>query len=390
MTRIAVIGDSHFDEHGRFDECVRLHDWIARDLEERDVDVVLHAGDLYERKSTPRERQAAAAWIQRVASRAPFCMVRGNHDALEDLPLLARLEARCPIVVEEAASVRIVGGVAVACLAWPRKAELLAAAGQVSREEAGALAAEAMRDILRGMGARLAQHDGPKVLLAHAMVRGSMTSVGQPLVGCDFELGLEDLALCRADAYLLGHIHLPQEWTIEGRPVLYTGSPRRTAFGEVEQKSYTVLDIDDAGIVEWERWPVPATPMVLLEGEFVDRMVVLPGDRIDEPHLVLHSGAENVSGAEVRLRYHVEVHVRDEARRHAEQLRADLMARGALSVKLEERVVAETRARAPEVARAVTLADKLDALWRSKGFDPGDRRARLLTKAHEVESSSAA
>ena len=189
---VAVVADSHFDEASRFEECQRLHAWIADDMAARGVDVVLHGGDLYERRSTPAERRAASDWLRVVADRCPVVIVRGNHDAIGDLPLLAKLRTRHPIVVEEAAALHVVAGVAVAAVAWPRKAELLAALGRpVSHEEAGAVAAEALRGVLTGLGDELVQHACPRVLLMHAMVGGSITSTGQPLVGCDMELGLE-------------------------------------------------------------------------------------------------------------------------------------------------------------------------------------------------------
>src|SRR3972149_2271674 len=57
-------------------------------------------------------------------------------------------------------------------------------------EETGAIASELLRDVLRGLGERLAAHDGPRVLLAHAMVDGSRTSAGQPLVGLELSISL--------------------------------------------------------------------------------------------------------------------------------------------------------------------------------------------------------
>ena len=103
MTRIAVIADSHFDETpgGRFEECIRIHEWIAEDIAARGVDLVLHSGDLFERRSTPRERQAVADWLRAVARVAPVAIVRGNHDASGDLPLFERLRTQHPILVFE-------------------------------------------------------------------------------------------------------------------------------------------------------------------------------------------------------------------------------------------------------------------------------------------------
>lgn len=371
MTRIAIIADSHFDEHGRFDECVRLHDWIAEDMAARGVDLVLHAGDMFERRSTPRERAAVATWLRRVARLAPVVIVRGNHDQLGDLPLFARLRTEHRIVVEEAAAVHTVAGVAVACLAWPRRGELLARHPEVSP-------GDALRAVLGGLGdaARAANGaDLPVVLLAHAMVRGSVTSTGQPLVGCDLEVGLEDLALVRADAYALGHVHKGQAWDIEVAPCVYPGSPRRTTFGELEPKGYQLLELGGRGEpVVTEFVEAPATPMVDVTADWT--AFGFTGVRPD------------VSGAEVRLRYAVDSDRRDAARDGAAALEAELLAGGAASVKIEEIVRATTRARAPEVAAAPTLVEKLDALWRAKGvtLDP-IRREAVIAKLATVEAS---
>jgi exonuclease SbcD len=375
--RIAVVADSHYFELSRFEECIRLHNWIAQDARARGCSRWLHAGDVYERKSTPRERDAVASWVQEMTECVgPGVIVRGNHDAIDDLPLLQRLETkRQEVVVVEGAQVVDFDDVAIACLAWPQRGRLAALLPDRSKEEVEQAAGEALRAVLRGLGDQLAACDEgvPRLFLAHAMVRGSITSTGQPLVGCDFELGLEDLALCRgADAYLLGHIHKGQSWEINGAPVIYPGSPRRTAFGELEAKGYVVLDCDGHG-VRWEFVEAPATKMVQLEGRF--------------EHGVLERDDADVQGAEVRLRYTVAPDEREAARATAEGARDMLISvEGAVSVKVEEVVESSTRSRTPEVARAVTLTDKLEALWTARGFEPGDRRNALIGKVLAVES----
>lgn len=369
MTRIAVIADSHVDEHSRFEECVRIHDWIARDLTERGVDLVLHAGDVFERKSTPRERMAFASWLRAVAVQAPVVIVRGNHDSVGDLPLFEKLETAHPVIVEEAAAVHVVAGVAVGCLAWPRRAELLAAAGHDGKEATEELAGEAMRSVLTGIGMEMRRHEGPRVLLAHAMVRGSVTSTGQPLVGCDLEIGVEDLALSGADFVALGHIHKGQEWTAAtGTPVVYPGSPRRSNFGELEVKAYLVVEIDDAGSLRVERIETPATPMVHLDGT-VDASAA---------EMTVDGLLDLVPGAEVRLRYVVDADQRELGKRLADEWKRTLLSRDAVDVKVEEVVRPTTRARAPEVARSESIADKLAAYWDAKGDAPSAERAEAI------------
>lgn len=384
--RVVIVADSHFDEHSRFDECVRLHTWIAEDADARGVTLTLHAGDVYERKSTPRERLAAAAWIQRMATLGPVVVARGNHDAVDDLPLLAELETAHRVRVVETAGVLTPSGsrITVGVLGWPQRSRIhaiLAAHGlDAGREMTEAAARDALRAVIAGLGAEMQQYSGPSVLLAHAMVRGSVTSTGQPLVGCDMELGLEDLALAKADLYALGHIHKGQHWDVAGAPAVYPGSPRRANFGELEPKGYVVAEFDDRRLLGWEFVEAPATPMVHIEAQWYDEHIGLPGG--------LDASIDSGAGAEVRLRYLVPSDQRESARAAALELRDKLLAAGALAVKLEEEVLTEQRSRSPEVAEATTLADKLDAYWASKGFDPGERRETLLGKVHEVEATA--
>lgn len=374
-TKIAIVGDSHFDQHSRLEECKRLHGWIASDARERGVELVLHAGDVFEKKSTPDERNAFAAWVTACADFAPVVIVRGNHDALDDLLIFGGLEATHPVIVEQAAAVHVVqageASVAVACLAWPRRAQLLASGTFADHADpAGA----ALRAVLAGMRDRVEAHAGPTILVSHAMVRGSVTSVGQPLIGAEMEIGHEDLALAGAGFVALGHIHMPQDWEHGGVPIVYTGSPRRTSFGEIEEKSYLLVTFDGPELVGWERIPVPATPMVLLDVTVAADGTVSPVDL---------SGLE---GAEVRLRVHGPASARTAIRDASTELLAALEQGGALP-KIEEVISAETRARAPEVAKATSLQDKLLAHWASKGQEhPLQAEALLLVPQLEGAS----
>lgn len=393
MKRVAIIADSHWDEHSRWDECRDLHDWIADNIAGRGVDMVIHTGDVFERKSTPKERNAVAAWLRRVARSAPVLIVRGNHDVVGDLAIFASLEAKHPIEVVETYGVRYQNGVNVAALAWPRKAHILASTN-CGHEASEQIAADALRDVIRGMGSEMAERAGPKILAAHAMVTGSVTSVGQPLVGCDLEVGLSDLSLAGADMVALGHIHKGQDWTFGKTPIVYPGSPRRTAFGELEQKGYVLATFADDNACTWERIVVPATEMILVNAkwwpsapggacfgfECEDDLGELPclNDRLE---------VGEFARAEVRLRYTVDADHRDAAKREAGEIYARLRAAGAVSVKVEEQVVATARSRVPEIAQAKTLPDQLAAMWSARRDVPeAGRAARLLSKLVALET----
>jgi exonuclease SbcD len=279
----------------------------------------------------------------------------------------------------------------VACVAWPRKAELLAAAGVDSHEAGEALAANLLRNVLRGLGAEMADEpdvgstfSGPKLLAMHAMVRDSVTSTGQPLVGCDFEIGIDDLALVGADAYLLGHVHMQQHWLIGSAPCIYPGSPRRTNFGETEAKGYVVLEFDDAGkLVAWDFVEVPATPMLHFNMAWLDGVMVIDsGRQPSEAEYLAIAG-----GAEVRLRYEVASDQREAARSAAAKMAGDMSTIGASLVKVEEEVRLEHRTRADSIAANATLEQKVEAFWAAKRFEPGERREALLAKLRQIEEA---
>jgi len=377
--RVAVIADSHFDQSSRWDECCRVHEWIAVWCRENAVDIVCLSGDLFERKSTPHERTHVAGWLRRLAEHHTVIGVYGNHEAVEDLDVFNLLATRYPVRFHARPAV-VLGasnrgaGLTVMCLPWPRKAHLAAALGAVSLEAAGLAAGEALRSVLRGLGQQADAHPGPRLLLTHAMVRGSMTSAGQPLVGCDLEVSLEDLDLARADAVALGHVHRQQAWVLDsGAPAIYPGSPRRTSFGEVEPKGFVVLDFDEHHSVSWERVETPCAPMLLVSATW-------------EPGALRWAGVVGpLEGAEIRLRYSVANDQRDAARDAAGLLRAEWIAAGACVVKVEEEVITTQRARAPEIAAALTIEDKLRALWARQGIE-GERVERLLGRVGHLNS----
>lgn len=409
--RVAVVADSHFDVSSRWEETLRIHDFIAEDIKKRGVQLLLHAGDVFERKSNPLERIAVASWLTKVAEFCPIVIVRGNHDVVGDLEIFGRLHTFCPVTVIEGASVQTIGTFAgpvqVACLAWPRKAELLAHVGIAGGEEVNNVAGDMLRNVLRGLGSQMQSLDGPKILLMHAMVRGSRVSSGQPLVGCDMEEGIEDLGLANADFYALGHIHCGQNWSFNGAPIVYPGSPRRTAYGELEEKGYLVVDfeltgqyegasMEDAEIVprwraKWERVPTPCAPMLLFDLEWRQGMFLVDGKHQFHEEMVTKTPGHD---AEIRFRYHVSPDERTQAKTAAEEIKDEIWETSCVAdFKIEEVVESTRRARAPELAQTATLQDKLDILWKMKKDVPDiDRRARLMTclETLEMEDRNAA
>lgn len=100
----------------------------------------------------------------------------------------------------------------------------------------------------------------------------------------------------------------------------------------------------------------PAARMVHLEGHFdAGGYILLTNDDA----AAAPESALDPRGAELRLRYSVTSDQRDAARVAAQRWRERALGAGAASVKVEEVVIVEARARAPEVAVAKTLDEKL-------------------------------
>ena len=372
LVKLALVGDTHADEHSRFDEHNYVMGFVVGDAHRRGCSALLHSGDVFERKSTSLERQAVAQYLLAAASLMPVVVVAGNHDDPKDIELLGKLKGVHPIHATSTPIVVEVAGLSIACLPWPRRGNLVASL-DVGREQIEEAARDALRTILLGLDQQANGHS--RVLLAHAMVRGARITASQPpLIGADMELGLEELATFKASVYALGHIHLEQQWTIDGAPVIYPGAPRHCNWGELERKGYTVVTIDQGSgeVVDLEFVPTPCRQMVDARGAFTDGKLDVQVAKVD--------------GGEVRVRYDVAPDDREAARAQADALRERLLADGATDVKVEEHIVVQTRARVAEVATAVTVADKLQRHWDAQEDPPDtERRGQLLAMLEELE-----
>lgn len=401
--RVLALADNQRDPSSRVEEHDRVMDFIADEADRLDVDLVLHAGDWTERRSTHEDRDFLFRWLQRVASRCPVATCEGNHEEPEFCRELALVHTNCP--VEVATTPRMVfpwsarGALngkpeaAVAMLPWARRGALLSWATangvDMTRENLNEQAREFMRDILRGFAASWPE-GVPRILMAHMIPTGYTPGPDQPpMVGCDFELAVEDLALADADVVILGHGHRPTEWSYraaDGRevPVIMCGSPRRTAFakGEQEPKGYVLLEFDGRKLVSWERVPTPATPLHLIEARW-ESVQAIDGEWLQW----FMDGLPQVPmNGEIRLRYEVDADQREAAARAAEGIRETLLSEGASHVKLDEQVRPTVRARAPEVAEAVGVADQLRAFWDATDPDLGEeRRGRLLSLVSDLQ-----
>lgn len=260
--RVLFVSDTHlgFDlpAHPRVERRRRGHDFFRnfeRALEpalRREVDVVLHGGDLLFRARVPGSLVAAALEpLKRVASAGvPVLLVPGNHERSRlPYPLLA-LHERLHVFDRPRTFVFEARGLRVAFAGFPYARQVRAR----------------FRELLATTGYPATAAD-VRVLCVHHCVENATCGPG------NFTFRTGDDVIRTADlprdvaATLSGHIHRHQVLRPAGLgPVIYPGSVERTSFAEApETKGYVVLELGRAGVERLEFRPLPARPMVRRE-----------------------------------------------------------------------------------------------------------------------------
>ncbi|MDD5533759.1 MAG: metallophosphoesterase [Syntrophales bacterium] len=379
--RALHLGDLHVHLTGqRAAECRRVLDHIALNAAETKPDVILIAGDIYDRRSSPEERLYLAEFLIHLAAVAPVFAINGNHDDIDDVRLFrAEYGWNKDIEIITEPCVRHLVNGSLAFLPWPNLANLAAAAGAgtsiaLRREAAKA----ALLDIVRGFRAEL-KPGTPSILIAHMPVTGASMDSGQPVSGGDeIALSADELLEGGAAGVALGHIHLRQQIkSLDGRPVFFSGAPFRCNFGESKgMKGGLIWDWNGKS---WDvtPWDVPARKMILIEGKWAD------GDVYIEDY----EDWSDFKDAEIRLRVEFPTDDRDAVRRAAGLKKDFLESQGAISVTIDERPIAVSRTRCAEITAARTTADKLLA-W-AKAADltvPDGSIVKLSTLEMEVRS----
>ena len=380
-SRLLAVGDHHVRKAApRWPECERIHGFILGQIRELRPDVFVSVGDLYDSSSTPDDRAYMVDWVTQAAEECEIVFVKGNHDRYLDLSIFSRLHTRYPVHVQEDVGMYRVGGMQIAAMAWPDRIDV---AGRLGISKGIADLDERLR---AHVGERLEKihtqwdPDCARILAGHFSVSGAVTSAGQPMKGGEINIGIADLVRARAQFVVMGHIHCPQDWMYGDVPVVYTGSPFRTAFGEAEEKGIVLADFAGGKLESWRRIPTPATPMVLVGGYWDAEAQTLNGD-------VAAIRPEEVRGAEIRIRYEIDDDTRVTARAAAERLCQQLLEAGAVAVKIEDPVRPSVTARVPEIAEAHGLEAKLRLFWKARAQElPAERIARLIYQAHRLET----
>ena len=251
--------------------------WLAGVVADERVDLVLVAGDIYDR-SQPAEDAVAllddGLDALRVAG-AEVALIPGNHDSARRLGFGAARQALGGVHVfadDQQPPVPWVFGAAgqrVAVVAVP----FLDPYGVPAPRQAddGSVRARThehvLADALESGRARLDPADPlPTVCVAHAYVAGAEESDSERALSVGGTDRVDPAIFDGFDYVALGHLHRPQR--IDGRDtVAYSGSPLPYSFSESHPKSVRLLELDGGGVTDVRSVPVPVgRPVVTLTG----------------------------------------------------------------------------------------------------------------------------
>lgn len=251
--------------------------WLAGLVEELGVDLVVVAGDVYDR-SMPAEEAVSlldeGLDLLRAAG-ATVVMVPGNHDSARRLGFGARRQALGGVHVFADDSrppepwLFESKGEAVAVVAVPFL-DPLAAPAPLPGHDGSPRArthANVLADYLRAGRVALAAFPGvPSLAVAHAFVAGAAPSDSEKVLAIGGTDLVEASLFCGFDYVALGHLHRPQLVGGQER-VAYSGSPLAYSFSEEHPKSVRLVEVAGDGLSEVTTVTVPVgRPVVTLEG----------------------------------------------------------------------------------------------------------------------------
>ena len=318
MLKFAQIGDTHL---GRQMYGVRLledqrHalDLVRRELEERDVDVLLITGDVYDRSVPPAEAvKVLDDFVYDVTQGLgiPIVMIAGNHDSATRLEFGGRLMNGLhiapafqgpiePIVFED--ELGMIEVFPVPFLEPARVRQLLEDPAVVDQESA-------MRAVVDDIRARATAER--VVIMGHAFVAGGSASESERPLAIGGAETIDASVFDGISYVALGHLHRPQ--SVGSPRVQYAGSLMKYSLSELgHDKSMTVVQIPLEGDVALERVPLPPLrDLRRVEGELEDVIARGPEGDADDYIVVklLDKGPVFDAMARVRTVYPNALHI---------------------------------------------------------------------------------
>ncbi|PSM16428.1 exonuclease SbcCD subunit D [Nitratireductor sp. StC3] len=266
-------------------DCAAVLDQIVSAVIARQADVLVIAGDIFDRASPPASAvRQLNGFLSRVASEteAAVVMIAGNHDSGDRIAAMSimtdtrRALIRGPISSDERPLVLADAHGPVAFSALPFAHEYAARACFADES------LQSPQDVLAAQLACARRHlpDGARwVVVAHAFVAGAWGSDSErPLTRVG---GIEtvDPGIFEGAHYVaLGHLHRPQ--AVGAPHIRYSGAPLAFGFDETDcAKSMSLVELDAAGRATVEVIPFePRRRVRVLRGKHAELLQAEPSE----------------------------------------------------------------------------------------------------------------
>jgi exonuclease SbcD len=257
--------------------------WLGEVVAEERVDLVLVAGDIYDR-SQPAEDAVALLdeGLEHLrAAGAHVALIPGNHDSAPRLGFGAGRQAlggvhvfaddQCPprpwvfVSGDERVEVLAVPFLDPYGVPAPRDADDGSPRTR-THEHVLADALESGRTLLH------TDDPGPTICMAHAYVSGAEESDSERALSVGGTDRVDPSLFAGFDYVALGHLHRPQRIAGDDS-IAYSGSPLPYSFSEAHPKSVRLLEFDGGGLTAVHTLPIPVgRPVVTLSGT-LDRLL---------------------------------------------------------------------------------------------------------------------
>ncbi len=344
---------------------------------ERNVDLVLHAGDVFEGAVvTPEHLRCFLDGTAPLREAGiPMCIALGNgkHDssvrAVHALDVLRDIDG---FDISDRPKREAYGEINVCTLPYVPINNLIAKMnGKADHASATVMATKMLVQIARDLYAP----GVPSVLLAHWFIDNTSLPTGLPVDQMhEPVLPWADLDAIGYDAVIAGHNHHGQQISqplIDSTLGIVVGSPQPLNHGEAGYEHGCWIINTPPAVTK----PPEVTPPLKPIAEFVPieskQFVTIDYD---------DTGWNFPDDAIVRVRYTA---TEDEARRiDHEQLRRTLLGEGASRVTIEPQIIRKERARAEQISEQLSPIDALAEYCNANDVDP-DRALAMLARLKE-------
>ncbi|MCB0868789.1 MAG: exonuclease SbcCD subunit D C-terminal domain-containing protein [Solirubrobacterales bacterium] len=262
--RILHTADWHLGRefHGRDLTSLHQHffDWLAGEVERREIDVLVMAGDIYDRALPPVGAVSMLnRELNRLADLTRLVLITGNHDSTARMGhgSLLRKEIELRAGIERLGEPVMIDDFEFALAIYPIPyLDPVTSANELDLDESThqsvlTEAADRCRSDLASRG------ETRSIAIGHAFVTGAEVSDSERSVRVG---GSESVAVPVFEGFdyvALGHLHRPQRVGANAR---YAGSPLPLSYSEVgvgEPKSVTVVELSADGTLTDQQVEIP-------------------------------------------------------------------------------------------------------------------------------------